>query len=88
MLNTPESTKPPVQGDKIPALPADIPLAGETWVHWKKVCAVKVIGCGLHTETMEAMVVYSHKDNIWIRPLSMWDDQARPGVQRFTRIQH
>lgn len=34
----------------------------------------EVICVGKHTETMEEMVVYTHDGDIWIRPLSMFDD--------------
>lgn len=36
-----------------------------------------VLHIGLHTETMEEMVVYrdtADDSKIWIRPLSMWND--------------
>lgn len=34
----------------------------------------EVVCVGKHTETLEDMVVYTHDGNIWIRPLSMFDD--------------
>jgi len=74
------------EGDKIPALPSDGPRHGESWYHWRNGKVVQVLTCGLHTETMEELVVYTDRGNTWIRPLSMWSDQARPGVQRFTRV--
>jgi len=74
------------EGDKIPALPSDVPRHGESWCHWRSGKVVQVLTCGLHTETMEELVVYTDRGNTWIRPLSMWNDQARPGVQRFTRV--
>ena len=74
------------EGDKVPALPSDAPRQGESWYHWRHGRVVQVITCGLHTETMEELVVYTDRRNTWIRPLSMWNDQARPGVQRFTRV--
>lgn len=38
----------------------------------------KVLNVGIHTETMEEMVVYqdvNDPDKIWIRPASMWNDE-------------
>ena len=77
----------PVQGDPVPGLPADAPEAGQWYVHWKKSCVVLVLGCGFHTETMEALVTYAYDGHIWSRPLYQWDEEVSPGVKRFTRTE-
>ncbi len=77
---------PTTEGDPVPALPPDAPLAGEKWIHWKNGTIVEVLGSGRHTETMEAVVTYTHDGRIWVRPLAQWADQVRPGVQRFVWI--
>lgn len=45
-------------------------------------------GVAKHSETLEDMVVYqSLKDGkLWVRPKSMFFDEARPGIKRFTLI--
>lgn len=52
----------------------------------------KVLRLGLHTETMEEMVVYqdvSNSEKIWIRPASMWNETVEVNgetVKRFEEI--
>lgn len=53
----------------------------------------KVLNVGIHTETMEEMVVYQDvnaPDKIWIRPASMWNDEINIDgniVKRFQIIE-
>ena len=42
--------------------------------HFKGGGIYEVICVGKHTETMEDMVVYTHDGDVWVRPLSMFDD--------------
>jgi hypothetical protein len=51
----------------------------------------EVLEIGLHSETLEEMVIYrSLKDGkIWVRPISMWDEEVIVNgekVKRFTYI--
>lgn len=51
----------------------------------------EVLEIGLHSETLEEMVIYrSLKDGkIWIRPISMWDEEVIVNgkkMKRFTYI--
>ena len=51
----------------------------------------EVLEFGLHSETLEVMVIYrSLKDGkIWVRPISMWDEEVIVNgekVKRFTYI--
>jgi len=53
----------------------------------------QVIGVGKHSETTEDLVVYKGLYDgphgygaIWIRPVAMFLEEARPGVRRFVRI--
>lgn len=53
----------------------------------------EVIGVGKHSETTEDLVVYKGLYDgphgygaIWIRPVAMFLEEARPGVKRFTKI--
>ncbi len=65
-------------------IPNTAPKKGEMWRHWKgHFCEVQSVA--YHTETGELMVVYVEVDTerVFARPLSMWADEARPGVQRF-----
>ncbi len=67
----------------LPPIPADAPKEYTRWRHWKGDTVV-VGGMAFHSETKEPFVFYSHLGRMWIRPLSMWADEARPGVIRFT----
>jgi hypothetical protein len=59
------------------------------YLHYKGfVCSV--IGVGEHTETGEPFVVYSEHDKIWIRPLSVFEQQVEVSgvrVPRFQRVE-
>ena len=50
-----------------------------------------VVGVGKHSETLEEMVVYrkyhgpGDLGEFWVRPLSMWSEEVRPGVPRFRK---
>lgn len=51
----------------------------------------KVIAIAKHSETLEDMVVYESvkTKEIWVRPLTMWDDEVeKDGItyKRFTKI--
>ena len=52
----------------------------------------EVIGFGKHSETLEDMVIYKAlygEGEIWLRPISMWDEEiTRDGktFKRFTYI--
>ncbi len=75
----------PKKGGKVPPYPKNVPKAGSRWLHWKG-DVIDVMNRSRHTETLEPMVVYVHLGEIWTRPVSMWEDEARPGIKRFTRI--
>lgn len=50
-----------------------------------------VIGVGKHTETMEDVVVYTHKGKIWVRPIDMFlgevDHKKYPDVKQKYRFE-
>lgn len=50
-----------------------------------------VIGVGKHTETMEDVVVYTHKGKIWVRPVDMFlgevDHEKYPDVKQKYRFE-
>ncbi len=53
----------------------------------------EVIGVGKHSETGEELVVYKALYDgphgygaIWIRPISMWSEEVKPGVLRFRKV--
>ncbi len=50
-----------------------------------------VIGIGKHTETMEDVVVYTHKGKIWVRPVDMFlgevDHKKYPDVKQKYRFE-
>ncbi len=50
-----------------------------------------VIGVGKHTETMEDVVVYTHKGKIWVRPVEMFlgevDHEKYPDVEQKYRFE-
>ncbi len=42
-----------------------------------------------NSETLEDMAVYRSGDEngtLWVRPLSMWDEEVAPGIKRFEYI--
>ncbi len=66
-------------------LPANAPLPLSVWLHWKGAC-VTVLSVGRHSETEEVLVWYTYNGECWGRPLTMWDDEARPGIKRFSPL--
>ncbi len=64
------SIKPPVVLQHLPPSP---PQPGTSWHHWKG-AIVTVLGTGHHSETGEAVVLYTYDGKFWARPLSMWGD--------------
>lgn len=52
-----------------------------------------LLSIATHSETMEKMVVYQAlygKKEVWVRPLSMWEEEVEIGgekMPRFRRIQ-
>ena len=61
---------------------------GKTYKHYKG-NIYKIIAIGKHSETEEEMIVYqSTKTNdIWIRPVKMWNETVdKNGTLRFTLI--
>ena len=51
----------------------------------------EVLEIGLHSETLEEMVIYRSLNDgkIWVRPISMWDEEVIVNgekVKRFTYI--
>lgn len=50
----------------------------------------EVIGIAKHSETLEPMVVYKAlygDGELWVRPLSMWDETITRDGQTFKRFQ-
>lgn len=52
---------------------------------------VEVINIAKHTETMEDMVIYSHKNKIWARPYEMFnslvDKEKYPNINQKYRFE-
>lgn len=50
-----------------------------------------VIGVGKHTETMEDVVIYTHKGKMWVRPIDMFlsevDHAKYPEVKQKYRFE-
>lgn len=50
-----------------------------------------VIGVGKHTETMEDVVIYTHKGKMWVRPVDMFlsevDHAKYPEVKQKYRFE-
>ena len=49
----------------------------------------EVIGIAHHSETMEDMVVYRARygaGELWVRPLSMWNDTVERGCETYRRF--
>lgn len=53
------------------------PNPGEIYRHYKG-ASYQVLHIGLHTETLEELVVYKAigGNQIWVRPLSMWQESV------------
>ncbi len=51
----------------------------------------EVLAVANHSETMEKMVVYKAlygKGEIWVRPLSMWDEEITRDGKTFKRFEY
>lgn len=52
-----------------------------------------VVGVGKHSETLDEMVVYrkyhgpDDLGEFWVRPISMWSEEVKPGVLRFRKCE-
>lgn len=49
----------------------------------------EVIAVAKHSETLEEMVVYKAlygESGVWVRPVSMWNEEVLPNVKRFTKV--
>jgi hypothetical protein len=67
----------------VPGIPPN-----STWKHYKG-HLYRFLGIALHSETMELMVIYQALEGAqetWVRPLTMWFEEVKPGVQRFTLL--
>lgn len=66
------------------------PEVGKLYRHYKG-NVYQVLAVGLHTETLEELVVYKaiSGDQVWIRPLKMWIETVKVNnilTPRFTLI--
>lgn len=66
------------------------PEIGKLYRHYKGT-VYQVLAVGLHTETLEELVVYKAigEDQVWIRPLKMWIETIKVEnklIPRFTLI--
>lgn len=66
------------------------PEIGKLYRHYKGT-VYQVLAVGLHTETLEELVVYKAigGDQVWIRPLKMWIETIKIEnklIPRFTLI--
>lgn len=65
-------------------------IVGKTYKHFKGTLH-KVIAIAKHSETLEDMVVYTHDDQIWVRPYNMFiekvDKEKYPGVEQEYRFE-
>lgn len=63
---------------------------GKTYRHFKG-DTMKVIAIAKHSETLEKLVIYSHKDEIWARPYDMFnslvDKEKYPDVKQKYRFE-
>ncbi len=51
----------------------------------------EVLAVANHSETLEKMVVYKAlygKEEIWVRPLSMWDEEITRDGKTFKRFEY
>lgn len=64
-----------------------IPQPGQLYKHYKG-SVYQILYLGLHTETLEEVVVYKavDKDQVWIRPLTMWNDIVEVQGQKISRF--
>lgn len=65
-------------------------IVGKTYKHFKGTLH-KVIAIAKHSETLEDMVVYTHDDQIWVRPYNMFiekvDKEKYPDVKQEYRFE-
>lgn len=63
---------------------------GKLYKHFKG-DIMKVLGIAKHSETLEEMVVYEHKGELWTRPLEMFnskvDKEKYPDVKQEYRFE-
>lgn len=67
---------------------------GQIYRHYKSDHTYKIIKIGLHSETLQEMVVYeaiyeSNMGKIWIRPIEMWFEEMEwegKNVPRFVLV--
>ena len=59
-------------------------MVGHVFRHYKG-AYYRVLQIGKHTETSEALVIYHGKNpsEIWVRPLTMFNDFVGDGIRRF-----
>lgn len=74
----------PLPESKLTPIPTTAPKEFTRWKHFKG-DTITVIRVARHSESGELLVIYTHLGEVWARPLSMWADEARPGVVRFVR---
>ena len=65
-------------------------IVGKNYKHFKGTL-YKVIAIAKHSETLEDMVVYTHDDQIWVRPYNMFiekvDKEKYPDVKQEYRFE-
>ena len=65
-------------------------IVGKTYKHFKGTI-YKVIAIAKHSETLEDMVVYTHDDQIWVRPYNMFiekvDKEKYPLIEQEYRFE-
>ena len=64
-----------------------IPQSGQLYKHYKG-SVYQILYLGLHTETLEEVVVYKavDKDQVWVRPLTMWNNIVEVQGQKVLRF--
>ena len=64
--------------------------AGQKYKHFKGHVST-ILNIAKHTETMEEMVVYTHDNEVWVRPYSMFlekvDKEKYPDVEQEYRFE-
>ena len=64
-------------------------MNGKIYMHYKG-NKYKVLSTAKHSETLEEMVVYQAlygNEDIWVRPLSMWDEEVLVDGKKVKRFQ-
>lgn len=63
---------------------------GKNYKHFKGI-TVKVIAIAKNSETLEDMVVYTHNDDVWVRPYDMFiskvDKEKYPNIKQVYRFE-